>query len=242
MLPEIQEVNDLLRDLDQMIVEEAKKYKLKGETEDQKERNKIDDFIDSMHRKMSVNCTGILNSFKKSIEELEANIDSIELLTENETVLNQINLPKYLVDHESYLRNVEFRYLAPKIVTKLILAFHIKDVLIEKLLASIELKLSEIQTKLFPGSPPSKSLKKVNTSYTLEELAFLFNLFEKEGLIIHKPRTDIYRLISSCFTTPQRKNISERSLKNKYNNPSNKTIISIHAKLANLVSRLNKMR
>lgn len=87
----------------------------------------------------------------------------------------------------------------------------------------------------------SNGKEKLKTKFSVGDLSLLFRLLKDEGLIDTKNNAELYRFISTSFSTKSSDSISDKSIKNKFLTPDNTAIVNMKILLANLKNALNKL-
>ncbi len=171
------------------------------------------------------------------IEQLQnAKEDFFEFEINGETHIFQNGLTFYHIDQDGvpfytiqYVlnRTKEFKGIAEQ--------FHLfSEVKYEYLNEIIEL-LQNLNSSI-------KTTMKLNTKLSVSELSLLFRLLNEEGVLELKNNAELYRFISSSFSTKQSENISDKSIKNKFLSPDNTAVKNMDILLVNLRQQLKKIQ
>lgn len=101
------------------------------------------------------------------------------------------------------------------------------------------LKLEDIAHSL--KSTPT-IIPKLKTKFTVAELSLLFRLLQEEGIIDKENNEELYRFISSNFSSKLSSEISNNTTKNKFLSPDNTAIKNLDILLVNLRQQLKKIQ
>jgi hypothetical protein len=82
---------------------------------------------------------------------------------------------------------------------------------------------------------------KMKTKFSVGDISLLFRLLKEEGVLYVENNTELYRFISSNFSSKSSETISDKSIKNKFLSPDNIAIKNLDILLVNLRQHLKKM-
>lgn len=85
-------------------------------------------------------------------------------------------------------------------------------------------------------------LNKIPTSLSVPELAYLFRALVDESIINPRQNTDLFKAITSIFESKQTDNISEKSIKNKFEAPEFNALDFWQGKFAHLMQSAKKSK
>jgi hypothetical protein len=101
----------------------------------------------------------------------------------------------------------------------------------------------EALTKLeedLQGKLISNSDDKIPTTFTVDELAYLFRLLHEEGKIPTATRVALYDKVRHTFTSIESKDIGGKYIKRKFESPDSKTIKEMEVFLQQLQTRIRQ--
>ena len=112
---------------------------------------------------------------------------------------------------------------------------------------SEEINFIEKKKQLTLLMPPTvaaeqKEPVKVDTSFSVPQLAFLIRLFKEAGVITNKNQTELIRFFSRHFNSLHNQNISTESLRIKYYQIEQSTIKSVQAILDKMIDHSKKAK
>lgn len=88
--------------------------------------------------------------------------------------------------------------------------------------------------------PTAENKIKIRSGFSVAQLGYFFYLLQKTGIISHKNKRDIFRLIAENFTTAQTNNISPTSVSAKYYNVETSTKEAVKSKIIDLLNKVKK--
>lgn len=88
----------------------------------------------------------------------------------------------------------------------------------------------------------SKTYNKLELKLSVPEIALLLRLLDEENIFTYKFKTELFRFVTTNFSTVIQENISEASVKNKFLSPDNSAVKNIDALLVNMRQQLKKIQ
>lgn len=87
-----------------------------------------------------------------------------------------------------------------------------------------------------------ETISKLILKLSVADIALIFRLLDDEKLIENKTKTDIYRFIENSFESLRKKNISHKSVKNLFEDPTDSTIKKIDILLVRFRQHLQGLK
>jgi len=85
-------------------------------------------------------------------------------------------------------------------------------------------------------------LPKIPTSLNVAELALVFRLFVEEKILLPEHKTDLFKVISAIFQSKRASELSQNSIKNKFDTPDYNALEFWESKLVNLKYQNQKLK
>jgi hypothetical protein len=187
------------------------------------------------------NQTGTLaDIMAKSLDLLNTCMQAVEehLVTLTDFAAKRVFLLETLKSYEHLLikpkvtdpKSLDYVVVDPKFSTQMIEFLEVELEHLDRL----EKAIPKSDT---PQKPPLVT-SKIKTAFTVPQLALLFDLCQKENLIIGN-QTDIETFVVANFSSKKQADISKDSLHNKISEVSDKDLEDLKTKLAKLMNAIN---